>query len=157
MIFGWVRLWLTVGLGGRTEGCKSGSRAAALQSRNDDDPGTIGMVEPDGVSGVHPGFGGIFERDNRDARGDSRPRSFHAQFGRKECGGGGAIAAFEGIASARGGSRVQRFADQPGGKTDAAAGDVDESVAAGARGAEPGAEATGDSVAGGEYAAGVAN
>src|ERR1700676_2800076 len=115
------------------------------------------MVEPDGVSGVYSGFGGVFERDHGDARGDSRTRSVHAESGGKERGGGEPVAAVEGIGVAGGGPVVQRFADQPGGAADAAAGDADEGVAAGACGAEPGTEATGDSFAGRNHAAGVAD
>src|ERR1700758_2516568 len=109
------------------------------------------MAEPDGVSGVYSGFGGVFERDYGDARGHSRPRSFHAQPGGEKCDGSEPITAVKGTGVAGGGPGVQRFADQPGGATDAAAGDADEGVPTGARGAEFGTEAAGDSLAGKKY------
>ena len=44
------------------------------------------MGHADGVFGVHPGVGGISERDYRDAHRDSRARNVHAQSGGKNVG-----------------------------------------------------------------------
>src|SRR5215469_18509021 len=92
---------------------KSNSRelAEGLRLVDYDSAGTSGVVEPDGVSGVHPGVGGVFERDYRDANRDSRPRSLHAESGWERCGGGepGVARQRADFASRR--PRLQRRAD----------------------------------------------
>src|SRR6266403_685332 len=115
------------------------------------------MAEPDDAAGVYPGVGSVFERDYGDEDCDSRARSDDAEPGGEKCFGGEPDAAVARAGVAGGRPDLQRPADQCRGAADADFGVADESVAAGARSAEPGAAAIADSAAGGEFAASLAN
>src|SRR5258708_12439563 len=115
------------------------------------------MAEPDHRSGVHPGVGGVFERDHGNACGDSRAGSDHAEPRGQECFGGEPDAAVAGSVATRGGPNLQRPTDQRSGAADAALGTVAGGVAAGARGTEPGTAPTPDSPAGPQFSSAFYN
>src|SRR5437016_3295024 len=117
----------------------------------------IAMAGADDAAGVYSGVGGVLERDYGDAHCDSRARSDDAEPCGQDCFRGEPHAAVARIGPARGGPDLQRPTHQCGGAADTDVGLADESVAAGARGAEPGAAAIADSAARRQFAAGFTN
>src|SRR5436190_17860953 len=115
------------------------------------------MAGTDDAAGVYPGVGGVFERDHGDADCDSRSRSDDAEPGGQKCFGGEPDAAIARASTARGGPDLQRPAHQRGGAADTDVGPADESVAAGACGAQPGAAAIANTAAGRQFAARFTN
>src|SRR5260370_15428573 len=110
------------------------------------------MAGPNNAAGVYSGVGGVFDRNYGDAHGDSGARSDHAESCGSECCRSEPDTAVARAGAARRGPDLQRPADQRGGTADTAVGLADESVAAGACGAEPGAAAIADSAARGQFA-----
>src|ERR1700686_2235645 len=133
-----------------------GKRQAGLTGAYDTERKTR-MAGAGDAAGVHPGVGGVSERDHGEAHRDSRTGSNHAESRGQKCFRGEPDAAIARTGVARGGPNLQRPAHQRGGAANTDVGPADESVATGACGAEPGSAAIANSAAGRQFAARFTN